>query len=62
MWKCCRLKFQNTTFLVASDGNNLRIRGGGAIQEECELSDCDSPEIKEIDMNQDVVLQQAKEG
>ena len=61
MWKCCRLKFQNANFLVASDGDTLRIRGGGAIQEECELVDCDSPNIKEINMNQDIILQQAKE-
>ena len=61
-WKCCRLKFNNETFLVATDGERLRIRGGGAIQEECELVDCDKTEINEIDMQLDIVLQQTKNG
>ena len=61
MWKCCWLKFDNARFIVATDGVSLRIRGDGAIQEECELMDCDSPEIKEVNMSQDIVLQQAKE-
>ena len=61
-WKCCRLKFNNETFLVATNGELLRIRGGGAIQEECELVDCNETKINEIDMQVDIVLQESKIG
>ena len=62
-WKCCRLKFNNNiSFLVATNGEKLRIRGGGAIQEECELVDCDKTEIDEINMQVDIVLQETKNG
>ena len=61
-WKCCRLKFNNEAFLIATDGKSLRVRGGGAIQSECELVDCDAAEINEIDMQLDIVLQEFKNG
>ena len=61
-WKCCRLKFNNETFLIATDGEKLRIRGGGAIQEECELVDCSETEINEINMELDIVLRETKDG
>ena len=61
-WKCCRVKFNNASFLVATNGELLRVRGSGAIQEECELVDCDSAKINEVNMQVDIVLQEVKEG
>ena len=61
-WKCCKLKFNNATFLVATNGELLRIRGGGAIQEECELIDCDEDKINEVSMKLDIVLQETNNG
>ena len=60
-WKCCRLKFSNVVFLIATDGESLRIRGSESVQGECELRDCDSSDIKEIDMVQDEIILQRRE-
>jgi len=60
-WKCCKLKFSNQTFLIATDGNLLRVRSNGAIPEECRLEDCDSDNIQEINMTLDEIVLQRKQ-